>query len=178
MISMIFAISEDLKIGHDNKLLWHIPDDLKRFKEKTKGKKILMGRKTFESLPRLLPNRHHIILTRDENYKLSEELLSQINENTTYEIIHNLDNITRYNQYENTADGLIVIGGAEIYNKMINKCSKIYATLVHRKYPNADTSLDLDISDFEEVDRSVMYKHKGNKYNTNYEYITLKRRAI
>lgn len=175
MISMIFAISADLKIGHENRLLWNIPDDLKRFKQITDGKKLLMGRKTFESIPKLLPNRHHIILTRNKDYKLTDELLSQVDETTTYEIIHNLDDIIKYNQYENTEDGIIVIGGAEIYKKIVNKCSKIYATLIYRKYSHADTELDLDISGFKTVDESAIYKHKGKKYNTEYQYVTLER---
>ena len=68
MLSAIVAKSRNNSIGYDNKLLWHISEDLKRFKEITTNKTIIMGRKTFESLPRILPNRKHIVLTRDENF--------------------------------------------------------------------------------------------------------------
>ena len=68
MLSLIVAIANDNVIGKNNKLIWHISDDLKRFKQITSGKKMIMGRKTFESLPGVLPNREHIILTRDKNY--------------------------------------------------------------------------------------------------------------
>ena len=70
MLSLIVAIANDNVIGKDNKLIWHISNDLKRFKEITSGKKMIMGRKTFESLPGILPNREHIILTRDKNYNV------------------------------------------------------------------------------------------------------------
>lgn len=68
--------------GKDNKLIWHIPEDLKRFKELTSGKTIIMGRKTFESLGRVLPNRKHIVLTRDKNLKSENgmvEIISDVN---------------------------------------------------------------------------------------------------
>ena len=72
MLSIIVAKSKNNAIGKDNKLLWKIPDDLKRFKELTINHTIIMGRKTFESLGRVLPNRYHIVLTRDPNYKNSK----------------------------------------------------------------------------------------------------------
>ena len=68
MLSIIVAIANNNIIGGDNKLLWHISEDLKRFKEITSGNTIIMGRKTFESLPGVLPNRKHIVITRDKNY--------------------------------------------------------------------------------------------------------------
>ena len=70
MISIIVAKAQNNIIGGNNKLLWHISDDLKRFKEITSGNTIIMGRKTFESLPGVLPNRKHIILTRDKNFSV------------------------------------------------------------------------------------------------------------
>ena len=68
MLSIIVAVSENNIIGGDNKLLWHIPEDLKRFKAITSGHTIIMGRKTFESLPGILPNRKHVIITRCKSY--------------------------------------------------------------------------------------------------------------
>ena len=69
MIILIAAIGKNNSLGLDNKLLWHLPNDFKRFKELTSGNIILMGRKTFESLPDVLPNRTHIIITKQENYQ-------------------------------------------------------------------------------------------------------------
>ena len=70
-IIMIAAAGEDDSLGRDNDLLWHLPDDFQRFKRLTSGHKIIMGRKTFESFPKPLPNRLHFIITRDKNYKVS-----------------------------------------------------------------------------------------------------------
>ena len=84
MLSIIVAVAENNVIGGDNKLLWHIPEDLKRFKAITSGNTIIMGRKTFESLPGVLPNRKHLVITRDENYSV---------DNANVEVIHSVDKI-------------------------------------------------------------------------------------
>ena len=72
MLSIIVAKSRNNVIGNNNTMLWKLPDDLKRFKEKTTGHVIIMGRKTFESLGRVLPNRKHIILSRNKNFKVED----------------------------------------------------------------------------------------------------------
>ena len=73
MLSIIVAKAKNNIIGKDNKLLWHLPDDLKRFKELTTGHNIIMGRKTFESLGRVLPNRKHIVFTQNPDFKIDDE---------------------------------------------------------------------------------------------------------
>ena len=73
MLSIIVAIANENVIGKDNKLIWHLPEDLKRFKQITTGHKIIMGRKTFESLGRVLPNRKHIVLSTNKDYKIDNE---------------------------------------------------------------------------------------------------------
>ncbi|MDZ5033959.1 dihydrofolate reductase, partial [Clostridium perfringens] len=78
MLSIIVAKANNDVIGGDNKLLWHISEDLKRFKEITSGNTIIMGRKTFESLPKILPNRHHIIITRDKNFKVDSPMVEVV----------------------------------------------------------------------------------------------------
>jgi dihydrofolate reductase len=70
MLSIIVAISKNNIIGKEGKLPWYLPNDLKRFREVTTGHKIIMGRKTYESLPKILPNRQHIVLTRDKNFNI------------------------------------------------------------------------------------------------------------
>ena len=106
MISIIVAKAQNNIIGGNNKLLWHISDDLKRFKEITSGNIIIMGRKTFESLPGVLPNRKHIILTRDKNFSVDNE---------NVEVIHNADQII--NNYKNSPVEAFIIGGGEIYKE-------------------------------------------------------------
>ena len=87
MLSIIVAIAKNNAIGKDNKLLWHLPDDLKRFKKFTTGHNIIMGRKTFESLGRVLPNRHHIILCNDSEMNIDDanvEILDDISKLEKY----------------------------------------------------------------------------------------------
>ena len=78
MLSIIVAIAENNLIGGDNKLLWHLSEDLKRFKEITMDNTIIMGRKTFESLPGILPGRKHIVITRDEKYNTTFPYCSKL----------------------------------------------------------------------------------------------------
>ena len=115
MLSIIVAVAENNIIGGDNKLLWHLSEDLKRFKEITMNHPIIMGRKTFESLPKVLPGRDHIILTRDENYKVDSDRVTVIND--FQEIL---------DKYSNSEDELFIIGGGEIYNLMYPYCKKLY----------------------------------------------------
>ena len=103
MLSTIVAIANNNVIGKDNKLIWHLPEDLKRFKQITTGKNIIMGRKTFESLGRVLPNRKHIILCNDMEMDID-------NEN-----VEILDDISKLDKYINSDEENFLIGGATIY---------------------------------------------------------------
>ena len=123
MLAIIVAIAQNNVIGKDNKLIWHISEDLKRFKEITSGKKIIMGRKTFESLPGVLPNRKHIIVTRDENYKVDSD-------NVT--IVHDLNPLI--DKYKNCDDEVFIIGGAEIYKQVLPYADKLYLTKVNNPF--------------------------------------------
>ncbi len=80
MLSIIVAVAKNNVIGKDNKLIWHLPEDLKRFKNLTTGHTIIMGRKTFESLGRVLPNRKHIVLTNNSNMKIEDENVEVIDD--------------------------------------------------------------------------------------------------
>lgn len=116
-LSMIAAIGEKNELGKDNDLLWYLPNDLKFFKQVTTGKTILMGRKTFESLPKLLPNRKHIVLSKNNN--------EFPNEVTVYK---NKEDFI--NDYKATNEEIFVIGGGAIYKLFINDVSDIYLTEV------------------------------------------------
>lgn len=120
MLSLIVAVAQNNVIGKDNKLIWHISEDLKRFKEITSGKTIIMGRKTFESLPGVLPNRQHIIVTRDKNYKVNSDKVT---------IVHDLN--TLIDQYKNCNDEVFIIGGAEIYKQSLPHADKLYLTKIN-----------------------------------------------
>ncbi|NRY60801.1 dihydrofolate reductase [Clostridium beijerinckii] len=123
MISIIVAIAKDNVIGKDNKLLWHISEDLKRFKKITTGKKMIMGRKTFESLPGILPNREHIVLTRDNNFNVDSDKVT---------IEHDFNSVLQ--RYSECEDEIFVIGGAEIYKQFLPYAKKLYLTKVDEEF--------------------------------------------
>lgn len=122
MLSIIVAKAQNNIIGKDNKLLWHIPEDLKRFKDLTTGHTIIMGRKTFESLGRVLPNRKHIVFTQNSDFKVNDE---------NVKIVHSMLEIQEYieNKEEN-----FVIGGAMIYNLLMPYVNKMYITEIHKDF--------------------------------------------
>ena len=119
MLSTIVAIANNNVIGKDNKLIWHLPEDLKRFKQITTGKNIIMGRKTFESLGRVLPNRKHIILCNDMEMDID-------NEN-----VEILDDISKLDKYINSDEENFVIGGATIYKLLMPYVNKLYITKIY-----------------------------------------------
>ena len=122
MLNIIVACTDkENVIGKDNKLPWNLPEDLQHFKEITMGKTIVMGRKTFESLPKVLPGRHHIVLTRNSDYKVN---------NPNVEVVTgNINNIFKKMKY--SEDEYFIIGGAEIYKTGIKFADKIYLTRIY-----------------------------------------------
>lgn len=142
MISIIVAKTIKNYIGKDNKLLFHISEDLKRFKEITNGHKIIMGRKTFESLPKVLDNREHIIITRDKDYKVNSNKI---------EISNNIEEIVE--KYQNSNEEVFVIGGGEIYNQLLPYTNKLYLTIIESDI-EGDTKFPLlNINDWNVVYR-------------------------
>lgn len=143
MLSIIVATAQNNAIGKDNSLLWHISEDLKRFKEITSGHKILMGRKTFESLPGILPNRPHIVLTRDMNFSVDSDKVT---------VLHNLDEVI--SNYKNSDEEIFIIGGGEIYNLLMPYADKLYLTKVKKDF-NADTFFpQIDMNKWEVIHTS------------------------
>ena len=138
MLSLIVAIAENNVIGKDNKLIWHISEDLKRFKSITSGNTMLMGRKTFESLPGILPNRKHIIVTRDDKYTVDSDKVSIINDLNSFIKIH-----------EKSDEEIFVIGGAEIYKQVLPHCNKLYLTKVHKSFEGDTYFPEIDYSKYE-----------------------------
>jgi dihydrofolate reductase len=124
MIVLIAAAAENNELGKNNDLIWHLPDDFKRFKLLTSGHFIIMGRKTFESFPKPLPNRTHIVITRQKNYHPEGCLIATSIENALALAPKNED--------------VFVIGGGEIYKQSIALADKIELTRVHHHF-DADT---------------------------------------
>lgn len=123
-ITMIVAVADNGTIGYKNTIPWNIPEDLKRFKELTVNKPIVMGRKTFESLPKILPNRRHLVLTKDKEYTREG-----------IEVYNSFEALLEDNQHE---PELFIIGGNEIYQTFESIANKIECTEVHCK-PAGDT---------------------------------------
>lgn len=151
MIVHIVAHDLNQAIGCDNQLLWHLPDDLKRFKELTTGNTVIMGRKTFESIGKPLLNRRNIILTRSDFKHDGVDIYSNIDEAL------------------NTCGGdVFIIGGGEIYKQTMHLAYKIELTLVNREVKNADTFYPvINLNEFEITDRIL---------NDEYDFITYERK--
>ena len=124
MIILIAAAAENNALGKNNDLIWHLPDDFKRFKALTSGHYIIMGRKTFESFPKPLPNRTHIIITRQKNYHPEDCLIA--------------DNLEKAIEMVPKCEAIFIIGGGEIYKQSIEIADKIELTRVHHNF-EADT---------------------------------------
>ncbi len=160
MISIIVATAQNNIIGGDNKLLWHISEDLKRFKKITSHNTIIMGRKTFESLPGVLPNRKHVILTRDKNYSV---------DNPNVEIIHSKEEII--NRFKDSPVEVFIIGGGQIYNEFLPYADKLYLTKVLKDF-EGDTSFP----HVDENEWSVDYSSEiltNEKDGLQYQFIDL-----
>lgn len=161
-LTLIAAAGEDNSIGKDNDLIWHLSNDLKRFKSLTNGHNIIMGRKTFESFPKPLPNRTHIVITRNENYNTPEGII----------VVNSLDDAIA--SIKNDSQPFI-IGGGEIYKQAIEVVDKIELTRVHQTFAEADTFFpDLDESIWKEVSRIT--HDADDKHEYAFSFITYERR--
>lgn len=139
MISIIVAVAENNAIGKDNSLLWKLPNDLANFKKITMGNTMIMGRKTFESLPGILPGRDHFVLTRDANFRPNKDRVKIFNS------LEELIKVAKANE------NFFVIGGGEIYNAFMPYAEKIYLTKVEKSF-EADTFFpEIDYSKWKEI---------------------------
>ena len=162
MLSIIVAKSINNAIGKDNKLLWKIPDDMKRFKEITTGHTVIMGRKTFESIGKVLPNRLNIILTRDPNYKIDDPNVKI------------LGGVSDLEEYINDENENFVIGGAQIYSILMPKCQKLYVTQVDKDFVGYTYFPVIRENEWEVTEKTEGPKDEND---FKYEYITYKRKG-
>lgn len=148
MFSIIVAIGKNNEIGKNNKLLWHIPEDLKKFKEITLGKTVVMGRNTFKSIGKILPNRNNIVLSKN---------LQNINNKKNLEICDDFSKIIK--KYKNSVEEVFIIGGAQIYKKALELgiVEKLYISHIDFSDDEADTY-------FPEIDYNLWKKVKEEKY--------------
>lgn len=152
MLSLIVATDLNYGIGKDNKLLVNIPYDLKRFKDITSNHTIIMGRKTFESLPKILPNRHHIIITKNRSYKV-------LSDNVT--VVNNIDEVL--NKYLFIDEEAFVIGGANIYTQLAPYCKNFYVTQILERF-EADSYFDYSKYGINSIQESDIMEFNSIKY--------------
>ena len=160
MITIIAAAAENNALGKDNDLVWHLPDDFKRFKRLTSGHHIIMGRKTFESFPKLLPDRTHVIITRKKDYSP---------ENTI--VVHSMEEALKVSKLDDEA---FIIGGGEIYKMGMEHADRIELTRVHGEF-DADTHFpEIDKSEWEIV--KDQFHDKDEKHDYSFTYLTYERK--
>lgn len=149
MLSLIVATTEDGVIGKEGTLAWRIPKDLQYFKKVTMGKTMVMGRKTFESLPGLLPGRKHVVLTRSSSRVFPEGV----------EVLHDFQEVLAY---KSLPEEIMIIGGGEIFQYFLPYCDNLYITYVKKPF-QGDTYFPLDqLENFEEISREgTVDEHSG-----------------
>ena len=123
-ISIVAAIGKNNELGKNNNLIWHLKDDLKFFKELTTGHVIVMGRKTFESLPKMLPNRHHVVISSSNSF------------NDEVEVFNNIESFLE--KYKDYKDEIFIIGGSSIYKSFLDYSNKLYLTEIDEEEKDAD----------------------------------------
>lgn len=149
-VTLIAAIDENSVLGKDNQLIWHLPEDLKRFKRLTSGHAIIMGRKTFESLPKALPNRHNIVVTRNQNY---------FKEGVT--VCHSLEAAIEYAKND---DQPFVIGGGQVYEQAIELADVIELTKIHAQFEGDVFFPEIDLKKWS-VEKEERMSHPDFEYS-------------
>ena len=156
MIKIIVAMSKNRVIGNNNELIWKLSSDLKRFKELTTGHSVVMGRKTYESIGKPLPNRRNIIITRNLEYQVEGcEIVSSLEEALLL-----------------TGSNCFIIGGGEIYKQSLELADKIYLTLVHQEF-EGDTQFPELNKEWAKMERKDFSADEKNEYN--YSFIEYER---
>ena len=155
---MIAAVGKNNELGIDNHLIWHLSGDMSFFKTTTSGKTIIMGRKCFESLPKMLPNRKHIILTNNKEYKQDNAI-----------VLHSVLDVIKY--IEESGDECFVIGGAKIYEEFLPFVLNIYLTEI-----DAESIADVYFPFFDKNAYNKEILHEKEENNIKYKICLYKRK--
>jgi len=166
-IVFVVAIAENGVIGAGNAMPWRLKSDMARFKALTIGKPVIMGRKTFESLPRRpLPNRTNIVITRDAAYRANGAIVTTS--------AADAGAVALGDALRRSVTEIAVIGGAEIFRQWLDRADRLEITEVHAR-PDGDTHFDIDKAEWDEVAR---VRHPaGPDDSADYSYVTYRRRA-
>jgi dihydrofolate reductase len=160
LVSLIVAMAQNGLIGRDNRLLWRLPADLLHFKSVTMGKPMVMGRKTWESLPGLLPGRRHIVITRDKAYRAE-----------ACTVVHSLDEAL---SAAGDVPEVMIVGGGTIYEGMLPRADRLYLTLVDAELEGDTRFPEIDRTLWREVSRESHPADERNQYP--YTFLVLERR--
>jgi dihydrofolate reductase len=158
-LSLIAAMAENRVIGRGNALPWRLPADLAHFKRLTLGKPIVMGRRTWESLPGLLPQRRHVVVTRDPAYEAPGA-----------QVVHSIDEAL---DAASDSPEIMVIGGADLYRQTLPGAGRLYLTQVHARVDGDAFFPDFDPADWREVGRSERPADAANPFDLS--FVTLVR---
>jgi dihydrofolate reductase len=161
LISAIVAMAENRVIGKNNQLPWRLPADLRHFKAITTGNPILMGRKTYESIGRPLPNRTNIIITRDAQFKAPGCI-----------VVTSLEDAIRYASMENVRE-IFIIGGACVYQQLLPHIQRIYLTVIHHVFDGDVYFPELDKKEWKEQECLSHAADEENPYA--YSFLKLER---
>jgi dihydrofolate reductase len=158
-LSLIAAMAENRVIGRDNQLPWRLPADLQHFKRLTLGKPIVMGRKTWESLPGLLPERPHIVITSNPDYQANG-----------CAVVNSIDQALKA---AGDVEEIMIVGGAAFYEQMLPMADHLYLTIVHTEVDGDAFFPDYDASQWQEREREAHHADERNPFD--YTFLTLDR---
>src|SRR5690625_43864 len=164
MLSIIVAMDKNNVIGRSkqNDMPWHLPNDLQHFKRKTTGHTIIMGRKTFESLGRVLPNRTHVVLTRTQ-YDAPNGVI----------VVHDLEELLQFIENSNEEEQFFVIGGGNLYTQLLPYVDRMYITLIDESFVGDVTFPRFDETEWKKVSCEKGVKDDKNPYD--YYFLTYER---
>lgn len=160
-LALIVAMSENGVIGHHNRLPWHLPADLRHFKRLTIGKPVIMGRKTYESIGKPLPERTNIIITHDNHFQA-----------TSCVVVNSIEAALKAATLTNSEE-IFIIGGAALYKQMLPLIQRIYLTMIHHIFAGDAYFPELNSTEWEEKERITHEKDTANPYS--YSFVVLER---
>ncbi len=158
LISAVVVVDNNEAIGYQNKLLCHLPNDLKRFKQVTMGHHILMGRKTFESIGKALPGRVSLVVSTNKDLKIEG-----------CEVFYTLPNALAFARQHNETE-LMLIGGGKVFEELKEQIGKIYYTRIHHSFELADAYFpSFDLSQWKLLEKSTFAKDEKNPFDHTFE---------
>lgn len=157
MISLLYAMDKNRLIGRNNQLPWHLPQDLAYFKRVTMDHKIVMGRKTFDSIGKPLPGRENIIITRDKNYLCDG-----------CKVLHSIDELLELSSSHKDEE-IFVIGGAEIFKEILPFSDRLYITYIHHEFEGDTFFPPTNESEWKMISKEPGIKNEKNPYD--YEFV-------